>query len=248
MELLPNFNYYSEERVKSILKDIHEQLISQKIIDPYFALYFPIKKKSGTINSSYGYWMHYQYMNGISKERCLVEFDCVDDEIWDLIEDIVIIDDCAGTGDTFKEFIAPYKEKLKEKHIVYVIIQSMEKAVESIVEYKDLENLDVSIYNYYVQGKAFEASPAIGEKKDQFVVDSKSLGITEDLILGFKDSESLMDFYNNSPNNTVGVFVEEGKNYEPIFPRFRGHKLTAKQLRKNKEQRKAKNYLVGKGK
>jgi hypothetical protein len=71
---------------------------------------------------------------------------------------------------------------------------------------------------------------------------SKLLNIPEKEIFGFEMSESLMAFYNNTPNNTLGIFRYDTEKYKSIFPRKNDKRPLWQRMKEEKEIRKKQNY------
>ena len=105
---------------------------------------------------------------------------------------------------------------------------------------------------YINSGKrAFEYN-AFSERKDELRPlikrRSKKLNIPGVYCLGKYKSESLVSFYNDTPNNTIGLFWYDSDKYFSIFPRefenTEGLKRpTPRSLKQQKAARTAQNYL-----
>lgn len=245
--LLNEFDYYSEENVKCGMEKIHSSLLENDIIDPLLTAYCPITKESGMAHSSIAYWIQYWLVNSISKERCREDIKDFSDQ-WEYVESIVFIDDCAGTGGTFVDFLESNIELLKDKKIVYVIIHIMENAYNRIIKVAEEKDLKISIVYYRRTPKAFELSDSLSKLKTTFWEESEKVGIKKKLIMGFEDSQSLIAFYNNTPNNTVGIFGESGRNFKPLFPRRTNHKVDYRMAAQKKKDRNEESYHSMKGK
>jgi hypothetical protein len=85
------------------------------------------------------------------------------------------------------------------------------------------------------------------ENKRNFSLECDSMGIPPNEILGFKESESLMAFHNNTPNNTLGIFRFDTKNFKSIFPRNNDLKPNWYKMKCERERRKKQNYISKRG-
>ena len=83
-----------------------------------------------------------------------------------------------------------------------------------------------------------------------FVEECKNIGVNPQYSLGKDESEGLVAFYNNTPNNTIGVFWQDTGNNKAIFPRDYGAlpvwEMTPKEMKKRKKERKINNYMAAK--
>ena len=112
---------------------------------------------------------------------------------------------------------------------------------------------EVTIEVIYINSgkRAFEYN-AFSERKDELRPlikrRSKKLNIPGVYCLGKYKSESLVSFYNDTPNNTIGLFWYDSDKYFSIFPRefenTEGLKRpTPRSLKQQKAARTAQNYL-----
>ena len=69
---------------------------------------------------------------------------------------------------------------------------------------------------------------------------SKQKGIMED-IWGKGNAEGLVSFYNNTPNDTLGIFWKETNENEPLFPRNNDIRPKWRKMKKNRKYRKFQN-------
>lgn len=241
LELLPYFHYYSEISVMEIFRDIHQQLIEDNIVDAYTAMYLPIEKDGGSYNSSFAYWFLYMLKNGINHKRGKASLEKTDGQY--RYADLVYIDDCIGTGGTFCEYMEKHAEQLKGKTVVLVVLEAMRVGIEILQEKAKELGINLLIRCKQVSDKAFREDLGNLKKCEAFGQYSKQMGIEKNDIYGYEDSESLMAFYTNSPNNTLGIFIKDvGKKYFSIFPRQITHDVDYKMERLKKQKREKENY------
>ena len=125
----------------------------------------------------------------------------------------------------------------------------MNEAKNKIVDLAKKYNLNIEIISFFSQDRAFSShyfknKDESIEAKGKVVEFSKKVEIPPREILGFKDSESLMAFYNNTPNNTLGFFRYDTNNYFSIFPREKMIAPGWRQAARDKQLRREKNYSV----
>lgn len=233
-ELLNNFKYYTRSYVNGQLKKLNQDLNKMNTnINIDNTVYTHLNKDNGLHNSSNEYLLEFKTINNINKYTIQQNFS----EIQGLeeIENIVIIDDFTGSGDSLEKFINKYAEELNDKNIYFITIHSVQKALTKLadMEYR-IECLSGNSNDQYFTNE---------DKKNEFRELSKKKGINKKYIFGYKESQSLVAFYNNTPNNTMGVFWMKKNNYDPIFEREKDEKPSRLQMKNDKCQRNNDNYI-----
>lgn len=242
--LLDKFDYYSHREINTRLIELHDKIVEVEGFDKEKTVFCVLKTMNGKINSSTEYVCEYWRLNGINTYSVITNIDDVDEKAWDFIDTIVFIDDCCGSGKTFTDFIASHLSVLEKKKIIYAIVHIMKDAVSKIEQFKINKQIDISIVYCRISEKAFN-DEMIAKKRMVFEEASKNVGIVnvKDDIFGFKKTEMLIAYYNNTPNNTIGVFRKDTELNKSIFPR-RNEKKPGwlLSMQESKKQRKATNY------
>jgi hypothetical protein len=247
IKLLDSFNYYTHEKTNGLLVSLHAILVERYHLADDDTIYTFVKSKRQKSNSSNDYWTEYKYLNGLNKEICIVDPDSLESIYWDEIHNIVFIDDCCGTGKTFCDYIEVRQDRYREKKVFFIALHMMLDAIEQIAEISEQLDISIEVINSVIQDKAF--SPAVFEDEEKSAIAKKliiqvstDLAIPQKEILGFGNAESLMAFYNNTPNNTIGIIRYDTNNFFSIFPREKtvipGWRANANR----KKQRQIKNY------
>ena len=247
--MLDHFDYYSHSDANTMLQQLHQKLLSQECEEDN-ALYTYIKKKKGIISSSVDYWGEYRIQNRINKNFCTDDIDALPQQDWELIENIVIIDDCCGTGGSLDKFIYNSKKDFAGKTIYYLVLHALEDAQNTFTQIESKYTVNVKLIAINIRKKAStticETTPE--EVQQKILQASADLQIPEPYCLGKDNSEGLMAFYNNTPNNTIGLFWLDTENYSSIFPRDFGAKPkwrpSISQMRGSRKQRKDSNYMA----
>lgn len=246
-ELLEGLYYYTHDYANELLHGLHLELCEKHCIKDDDTIYTFIEAKDSKSNSSNDYWTEYKFINKINTEICITNPDKLENEFWDHINNIVFIDDCSGTGETFYNYISKRKDRYIDKNIYFIAIHMMTEAIEEINKVLGELGILVTTISATIQEKAFtpfhfknktkadEAKKIISEVSHKF-------GIDKDHILGYANSESLMVFYNNTPNNTLGIIRYDTKTYTSLFPRRRSTIPGWKRLGRKKKAREASNY------
>lgn len=247
LRLLEGFQYYTHEKTNGLLVSLHELLLAEYSVHFDETIYTFIKSVKNITNSSNDYWTEYKLLNKLNKNVCIVDPDALDADEWEGIKNIVFIDDCSGSGKTFCDYITERQRRYQGKNIFFITIHIMDEANRQIQKTSGRLNLNIQIVNSTIQSKAF-TSKLFGddekpvEAKDLVVRFSETVKIPRHEILGFEESESLMAFYNNTPNNTLGFLRYDTKCYFSIFPREKTVLPNWRKAAKEKQSRKIRNY------
>lgn len=238
--LLKRFSYYSKKEIQDILKDLSDNSIERFGISNQDSVISVVRKTDGKLNSSYEYWMLHRMESGLSKKIYFDSIDGIDDTFWENIRNVVYVDDCSGTGVQFVEFLKRQKKSLLNKHVILIVIEIMKEAKDYIFDYATQNSIYLDIIFYAEKDKAFKESKNM--ERDIFVKLSEKHEINKSHIMGFKQAEALMAFYNNSPNDTLGIFWLLSKKNKPIFEREIEEEPGWKQISKGKNRRRKQQY------
>ena len=247
VKLLENFEYYGRQRVNFYLKQLHEKLINDYHISNENTVYSIIKKVNGQANSSMEYFIEYIQINRVSKKNRIEDIGRMNRP---KVNQIVLIDDCIGTGNTVKEYIEMYKDDLKNKKIYILVIYAIKEIADQLEEELLEKGYHVEIICLNKKMKAFtkevfkdKDEKQIQEIKEKFIQLSKKHNIPKNFELGYGETEGLVAFYNNTPNNTLGIFWVDNDNNIALFPRVKDtHRVGLKELKENRKKRLIENY------
>lgn len=241
LELLDEFDYYSQEYVNESFVSLHQRLQEFEEVNFDNTVYSILKKQSATINSAYEYFPEYRRLNGISQHVMIPDIKDLNVDQLSAIENIVFVDDFCGSGKTMTDYLDTIITLVEGKRIFYIIVQIMEDAVCQLQKWSDEHRIKIITLPIVCKKKAFIRTESLHHKKQIFVDKSKILGIKKENILGFKETESITAFYNNTPNNTLGIFWQS--KVHGIFPRKDEERPRWKSLNKREKNRNTSNYL-----
>ena len=246
--LLKNFEYFGRQRANYYLVKLHEKLLNDYEISNEDTAYSFIKNVDGRANSSMEYFMEYTKINGISKTNRIEDINRMKKKL--NAKQVVLIDDCIGTGKTVKKYINLYKEDLKDKKIYILVIYVIKEIADKLK--KELLDLgyNVEIICLNQKAKAFSKEifkdkneDEIRNIKNKFLELSKKHNIPKGYELGFGEVEGLVSFYNNTPNNTLGIFWAENESNIALFPRNKeSNGISLKEIQERKKKRLFENY------
>lgn len=241
--LIYNMSYYSNQSTNKWLEKLHKDLLAFQDVTDENTIYAFIKSKDGKSNSSNDYWTNYKAINRINSNLCFENLDLIRTEDWAYISNIIFIDDFSGTGKTFIDEIKKQPSRYFGKRVFFIVINIMQLAIDEINKFAKESGLEIVCLAFEIQSKAFERNLFADEFKAKANIEamSKGLGIPTHHILGYKGTESLVAFYNNTPNNTLGFIRYDTENYRSIFPRRNDPKPSWQMVDASKK-RKAANY------
>lgn len=257
IDLLKDFEYFSQPKVNRFLKELHNKLISIQDFDVHEAIFTYLPSRRGIDNSSIEYLLNYKYINSISKFNVVTnlgEYVKANMKVFISKKHIVFVDDFCGSGKTFIDFMKEHQNIFTGKTIYYLITYIMTEAIKNIQDEAAERSLQVKILFCNQSGKAFD-NRVFPEKievvRQKFYQASLELGVKRNSIWGYCGSESLVSFFNDTPNNTLGLFWHDSPNYFSIFPRENAcgennKRPTPRSMKKQKTERNNQNYIAHK--
>lgn len=238
-KLLQKFNYYSKNYIEEIIGKLNTESIKRCGISNADSVISVVRKVDGLYNSSYEYWILHLVVSGLSKEIYYDAVDDIDEAEWNKIKKVVYVDDCSGTGKQFVKFMQRQKKSFLNKQVVLIVIEAVVEAKKYIKNELAKEGINVEIIAYATKEKALKNM--LENEKRTFYDMSQRQRINKDYIFGFGNAEALMSFYNNTPNDTLGLFWYPSEENIPIFPRNLEEKPEWK-LKKSKKKRRRQQY------
>ena len=224
LTLLERLQYYTKKRVNCILVDLHKQLQSDSNYTINNTVFAYIKSSDGISNSSNDYWTEYKQLNKLNRQICYENLNAIEEKAWDYIENIVFIDDFSGSGKSIENEISKYTDQFKGKNVYIITVCAMETAIYNLKEFGKTHSINIRFIYSQIFKKAFEENyfSNNSEAKDKYLLFAKSKNIS--LALGFENTEALVSFYNNTPNNTLGFIRYNSDTYFSLFPRINDNK------------------------
>lgn len=223
IELVKNYNYYSREKINIIFHDFYIQ-IEKKFSENTASTIYSIIEDKQKINSSSSLLEEFRLLNSISSDYGYF-LDDLSLEDLDNIENIIFFDDIIGSGKTIKTFFEDNKLKLQKVKCYIYCIEILNPAIIYLNSFFEKNNIECDIVAYNIQDKVFENSLIFGsdaKKKEE------ALRIFEETVLwkkgnpnvlGFDNSQAIVSFFRNTPNNTISSFWCSKNEWKALFPR-----------------------------
>lgn len=154
------------------------------------------------------------------------------------IKTVILIDDFSGSGDTIKNFLKNMAEVINNKKVIIFIVDITEEAKEVILtSFKEYGYLDTAVHHSNIRKKCFDED-YLDDKYNykEMLKKFEETVLFSNHPLGYKDSQALVTFYRNTPNNTLSSYwLNEQNSWKPLFKRennavdFFGDKFYEKQ-------------------
>lgn len=241
LKQMENFEYVPQERANQYFKELY-RLLEKEFPDTGSLIISHIPRQDGASDSSIASLIFFQTLNSIPSENILIHSRFPHDiNLSNKI--IVFIDDFCGTGDTFiNTIVRQYSNCLKDAIVVYAVLYCMEKGLSHIKTAASDLRLDVRVVSVFKRNSYYESPEC--ENANIILRGSEQLGIKAKYALGYKQTQSLISFYSNTPNNTFGYIwaKPEQVNYDPIFPRKRRGRPPWGTMRDERKSRNQANY------
>lgn len=238
-KMIDRFEYYGHKRTNAALATLNSRLTNDFQVDSHRALFTYINEKNGQLNSSNDYWWEFRTIANISRENCTDNLIRFASKFWEFVTCIVIIDDCCGTGESLETYIKESQLDFSGKTLYYLVIHAMNEARAKLDRVAKEQHMTIHLLSLNSSSKFFTADST--EEKELFVKRMVELEIVN-RPLGFGDSEALIAFDNNTPNNTFPLFHKSTDKITPVFPRKEKRDTIWGSMQKQAKQRSVQNY------
>jgi hypothetical protein len=249
-----DYSYYSRETVELMFQKFHHDFLS-RTVNIQKTIFCNISNVSALskYNSSNFFLSKYLEVNYLDNSK---GFDIYQELLKNpnskrikKVETIVFIDDFSGSGNTIINYFQKLLPFLEDKKIVIYCIHIMEEAEQNILRFVE-ENIGSNkIYLKYSckSPKKLNGSPDLRKVIKNFETED----VKSPFPLGYDESEALVTFYRNCPNNTISSYWSHFEGYwSALFPRkqaefdFSCHQKVLKNIKYNLSVLKIKNYEI----
>lgn len=208
LHLFSEFIFFTKREIKEVLKRQLEDVLNSYSLDNICII--PMISKDGRANSSFDLTMLLKEVikeNDIElyKDTIKVGLDQIDEDI----SILVFFDDISGTGGTIVTFLKENKSNFIGKKIIIQLIVITETAKKKIDEYLNTQKeLDVNVIAENNYDKIFNDHKFLNDSHRIIINDFEETiwGKGNQNIMGFRDSQLLVGFSHNIPNNTISSF------------------------------------------
>lgn len=224
LNLLKKFRMYRGHYYDLCVKKLFKLFVDKYSNWQTIARFFEVKKDSNRVNNSDAFFLDFWRINEL-KQFCKTNVKETFEANHSL-QQIVIVDDFAGTGKTIKDYLTTIigsYPSIKEKKIVILLLACTNFAEQALLDFSYSKGLKLDIiyekkYDKVFISDATTTQAEVEESKKNYLSICKEIGLN--YALGYEDTEALIAFDYNTPNNTLGIFWEELYNEDTLL--FKG--------------------------
>ena len=264
LQLLSNYIYVPEMiygmQLDAILSRIEDKCnMGYKILEETYFITFPSKRGIKSGGDIIRALLPIGNLDCVKKEQLIVEVEKNKNSI-SKAKCIVFIDDVIGSGKTAKENIYNFFKMddidLNGKKFFLVAMYAEETVKRELEkEFNDFEyELEIIVLyeckkclnEDYIFSKAeMEVSKSVIIKAEEEVAEKK-VGEKKSYALGFENSQLLLSFFYNTPNNTLCVFWKPTPKNFPLFTRTSFHRPSIDEIKHNRAIKRKNAYEMAK--
>lgn len=250
LHLLSLFMYYNEATIRSLLKYMFWEKILYPVVQRLPDIPPPdldqdlenvIKRTRfvgiGNPSESGAFLLYYfRQVNEIPVTNFIHSQDLFNSDDTDF-DSVYFLDDFSGSGTAIKRYLSSLKDsygsdifekrmnKIKASIIVLFATTRAKNKLKSVLDdyhIKEIESvveLDES-YRAFNSKSRYFTNPLRNDLKAILESYTKGMGLNQREALGFANSQLLLGFHYNTPNNTLPVFWSSKNCWKPIFARY----------------------------
>ncbi len=245
LELLMQFYYYSEEKIKDKVVELYHAFLKEYQGDENAVVYTKIIKEQGVACSDIlfiTFWMQNNIM-----------YSCAENNIVGLLEveqipkELVVVDDYSGTGKTFIKTVDKMlhvNELVQDTNLYFLTLHITQRAIRQIEEYAENIGINIKIISLDYSDETFKKdyiyNAIEAEHKKRYYAEICRRYKVDRNVLGFEDVSSLVAFHYNTPNNTLGLFWQDLMDFTALFPRKKKQRTELSIMQREARNRKSK--------
>lgn len=238
-KLFLNFKKYTEKSIKKEVVKLYNQI--QDTINIENTIFTNITKtRYGGTDIFLGVFWQENELYGIT-------YKAINNDIFDNVDSIVLVDDFMGSGDSVIRELNKLKDLSRIINIKILILTFITSynAIERINQYGEDERLNIHIYYNYLFRPAFEIGYIFCKPNNLVHYNEMCDQISiNEFRLGYNNDQALHSFYYNTPNNTLGIFWSDENGNVPFYKRHK-KRLTLKEIQNRKKNHGIKPYKFG---
>lgn len=265
LRLLSHYTYVTEIQYGVYLDELVEKVIEEcggdrKILENTYFITFPSSKgvKSGgdVIRAE----LPLGYLGEISKNQMIADYKKNINQFKSKSKVIVFIDDIIGSGRTAYQNIKSCMDEINIKKdtrtkIIMAVLFAHKDTIEEKANELKSEGYNVKIIVLNECKKCFQKNFIFHNeeyqinferiKKIEEEIAGKKLGENNSFAMGFENSQFLVSFFYNTPNNSLCMFWKVSNYNFPLFMRTSYKRPNITDIKRNRESRKKNAYEAG---
>lgn len=249
LELLSNFYYYSEKRIKEKVIELYRKFSESFADIQSDVVYTKIIKENGASFSDI-FFTSFWLTNNLYDYAEPNIFSVLDEDV--VPSNLAIVDDYSGTGKTFIKTVNKLMEangKIAESTLYFLTLHITQRAEDQIHDYSSTVGIPINIVSIdtsketFKEDYLFEKVKSIQLKKQYADICANHL-VQKDYIFGFEDVASLVALHYNTPNNTLGLFWNDLTDFAALFPRHKKQNTSLKTMQQKANDRKKRRQQI----
>ena len=263
LQLLANYIYVPEIMYGLKFDDLLSQIVEKcekgkEILKQTYFVTFPSSKGIKSGGDVIRDILPIGHLDCIKKEQLIADIKRNKKSISNA-KCIVFIDDVIGSGRTAKRNIADFFQlegiNFKEKRYFLAALYA-ESSIKKELE-AELEKLEYKVKllvdhecrkgfseNYIFAENETESKNIIMEAEEKIA--GKKVGKDQSYALGYENSQLLLSFFYNTPNNTLCMFWKPTETNFPLFVRNSFHRPSLADIKRNREIKRKNAYAMAK--
>lgn len=224
IECLKRYTFFRAAEYKYGQKILYSKL--QDLIPNWKETSFIFKVEKEGASYSDNLFNDFWFTNNI-KNECKQNLDSFSDS-FDLLSNIIFIDDFIGSGNTFIKYLTKIIQKysvLATKQIVILAMYLTRSGELTLKNYAVDRQLNLHILSYKKGDKFFKEGKYFSGKQLQDKIAlyqniCDKVLLTKQYRFGYEDTQSLFTICDNTPNNTLSIFWENNNKYNSLMTRY----------------------------
>jgi hypothetical protein len=222
LELIKHYNYYSRQKIEQIMIGFNDYIENTLKLDSDYTIYSRIEDDS-KIDSSNTFLEEYKIINNISNHFSH-DIEKLDIDDFNYINNIIFLDDIIGSGKTVKGFFEKNKDKLLKVQSYIFCVEILEDGRNTLESFFKDNNFKCIIIPHNTHVRAFSENHIFCEncQENELLMkefEKKLWNKYDRFILGFENSQAVVSFFRNTPNNTISSFWYKNDKWQGLFPR-----------------------------
>lgn len=257
LKLLEKYEYYNKLRVRDAFYEMYKQCVKDDLEIAETCILSMCKDDEADSSLEYiGLIREMDRIYRLNFYNDTILYDISRIRGKNSITNILFFDDICGTGGTVIKYIKKNEKLLLNKNVYLNFCVLTKYALNRLNEFKKQYTFIREINFFELKEKSLDDDKVLNEnyRKQVENIENSLWGNGSNNILGYKNSQLLITFFHNTPNNTISSFWYSEKFYNDqyknvygdqewnsLFERYRPMK---KQVIYSKRERKDKNRAI----
>ena len=257
LKLLEKYEYFNRIRVRDAFYEMYKQCITNNLEIAETYILSMCKEREADSSLEYiGLIREMDRIYNLNFYNDTILYDISRIKHKNNVKNILFFDDICGTGGTVIKYIQKNEKLLIDKNVYLNFCVLTKCSLDKLNEFKKQYTFIKQINYFKLKGKSLDDDKILDENYRKKVenIENSLWNKGSKNILGYENSQLLITFFHNTPNNTISSFWYSKKFYSDqykntygdqewnsLFERYRPNK---RQSNYKKNERKAKNRAI----